>query len=272
MTPPLIEEYNIPDLLEATKRTARDLLAGDREEFRDPVLELLEHETYGQILSRAPASSSFSRHHCFTGGLLYHSLEVFMLAQDACHVGGGDEESHADIFLASILHDFNKVCDPLGHPFYEENILRSGEVSDRKPWKSSDEWLQDPTDSVMWEQISNECGEGVAKQLKLMAELTQDRAKKISGGKVSYYTLCCIDPRFRELPDDVKQAILYHDGGYGDGKYELNGGESKLTILIHTADMLSSRFEGQFPQANPRTFLAMPDGETTQTQDNNESE
>ena len=46
---------------------------------------------------------------------------------------------------------------------------------------------------------------------------------------------------YAALTDEVKWAIRYHDGAYGCGKYELGGKETALQMLLHAADMWSSR-------------------------------
>ena len=43
------------------------------------------------------------------------------------------------------------------------------------------------------------------------------------------------------LNEEVRFAIRYHDGAYGCDKYEMGGKETALQMLLHAADMLSSR-------------------------------
>ena len=46
---------------------------------------------------------------------------------------------------------------------------------------------------------------------------------------------------FIDLTEDEQFAILYHNGLYGDFKYEINGKETPLYLILHFADMWASR-------------------------------
>lgn len=46
---------------------------------------------------------------------------------------------------------------------------------------------------------------------------------------------------FIDLSEEEQFAILYHNGLYGDFKYEIQGKETPLYLIIHTADMWASR-------------------------------
>ena len=46
---------------------------------------------------------------------------------------------------------------------------------------------------------------------------------------------------FASLSDDVKFAVIHHDGAYGKGRRLLTGNESPLQMILHFADMWSSR-------------------------------
>lgn len=46
---------------------------------------------------------------------------------------------------------------------------------------------------------------------------------------------------FIDLTEEEQFAILYHNGLYGDFKYEINGKETLLYMIIHFADMWVSR-------------------------------
>ena len=46
---------------------------------------------------------------------------------------------------------------------------------------------------------------------------------------------------FIDLTEEEQFAILYHNGLYGDFKYEINGKETPLYMIIHFADMWASR-------------------------------
>lgn len=46
---------------------------------------------------------------------------------------------------------------------------------------------------------------------------------------------------FIDLTEEEQFAILYHNGLYGDFKYEISGKETPLYLLIHFSDMWASR-------------------------------
>lgn len=50
-----------------------------------------------------------------------------------------------------------------------------------------------------------------------------------------------IAERYIELTEEEEHAILYHNGLYGSFKYEIQGKETPLYLIIHTADMWASR-------------------------------
>lgn len=195
----------------------------------------------------APASTSLSRHHCYTGGLMYHSLEVYMIMSklwwglDTEEVSAQfSREARAKAWVASLLHDLNKTCDPNGEPVYVENVLSNGKVSDRKPWMINKEAFSPST--KLLQSLPMETGDGRLTAIAL--ELLGDKLINVEGGVMSLLLAGSIAPELRHLPDDVIQAIHYHEGGYGQGRYAMGGKETQLSILIHAADMLSSRQEG----------------------------
>ena len=53
-------------------------------------------------------------------------------------------------------------------------------------------------------------------------------------------SLSIID-RHIDLTEKEQFAILYHNGMYGDLKYQLSGKETPLYMLLHFADMWCSR-------------------------------
>lgn len=46
---------------------------------------------------------------------------------------------------------------------------------------------------------------------------------------------------FIDLTEEEQFAILYHNGLYGDFKYEIQGNETPLYLILHFADMWSAR-------------------------------
>ena len=50
-----------------------------------------------------------------------------------------------------------------------------------------------------------------------------------------------IAERFIELTEEEETAILWHNGLYGQFKYDIPGKETKLYMALHWADMWASR-------------------------------
>lgn len=54
--------------------------------------------------------------------------------------------------------------------------------------------------------------------------------------------IAALDPDLHaSLPAQVVNAILYHDGLYGENADQVMGNETPLLIVMHFADMMSSR-------------------------------
>jgi 23S rRNA maturation-related 3'-5' exoribonuclease YhaM len=92
-------------------------------------------------------------------------------------------------------------CGDHGKPNYTPNILKSGEQSTKKPYETNKELLYIPHE---------------VRSIKIASE---------------YIT----------LTEDEEWAILMHNGLYGDFKYSIQGKETPLYLLLHTADMWASR-------------------------------
>lgn len=81
--------------------------------------------------------------------------------------------------------------------------------------------------------------------------------KTLKSGKVSEAEPYCINKDLLQIPHEVRSisiarryikltepeefAILMHNGMYGDMKYVINGRETPLYLLLHSADMWASR-------------------------------
>lgn len=119
------------------------------------------------------------------------------------------------IIICGLLHDLGK-CGDYGKPGYVPNMLK-GRVtkanpnpepyqSDKKPFKVNDELF--PVDHEV-------------------------RSVKIAS-------------RFIELTEEEELAILWHNGLYGNFRYQIQGNETPLYLLLHFADMWASRIiEGE---------------------------
>lgn len=88
-----------------------------------------------------------------------------------------------------------------GKPNYVENILKSGNQSKDKPYMTNKDLTYIPHEV----------------RSVMIAE------------------------RYIDLTEDEETAILWHNGLYGDFKYEIQGKETPLYMIVHFADMWASR-------------------------------
>lgn len=88
-----------------------------------------------------------------------------------------------------------------GKPNYVENILKSGKRSDSKPF------VTNPNLAYIPHEVRS----------VMIAE------------------------RYIELTEEEEQAILWHNGLYGAFKYDIQGKETPLYMILHWADMWVSR-------------------------------
>lgn len=151
----------------------------------------------------APCSSQF--HLSREGGLAEHSLNVYeTLLNIAITLNFAIDDNTLiamdSIIIVSLLHDLGKMGQ-FGKANYVPNILKSGKVSDSKPFETNKELL------------------AVPHEIRSIQIATQ----------------------FIDLTEDESFAILHHNGMYGDLKYQLQGKETPLQVLLHFADMWVSR-------------------------------
>ena len=109
----------------------RDALLGTK---REGIKDLLQ---YIQEIGFLEAPCSGGNHLCKKGGLLEHSVNVFLNAERIGLSLLGEkayEEVRDSIAIAALLHDLGKVGD-YGKQMYVDNILKSGKVSEAKPYK-----------------------------------------------------------------------------------------------------------------------------------------
>lgn len=166
---------------------------------REGIVDLLQ---YIQEIGFLTAACSGGNHLCKRGGLLEHSCNVFLNAEriGLALLGDKEYEKYRDsIAIAALLHDLGKVGD-YGKQMYVDNVLKSGKVSEAKPFKRNPELL------------------GVPHAIR----------------SVKLATL------FIDLTEDEEWAILCHDGLYDYMKYDLKGHETPLQLIIHWADMWAS--------------------------------
>lgn len=149
----------------------------------------------------APCSSQ--HHLCYEGGLAEHSFNVYKTMYDFM-VTTGVEITVESVIITSFLHDLGKTGQ-YGKPNYIENFISDKKggfkKSDKKPFVTNPELLSVPHE-IRSIQIASQ---------------------------------------FIQLTEDESFAILYHNGLYGPLKYEIQGKETPLYMLLHFADMWASR-------------------------------
>jgi len=200
----------------------------------------------------SPASSSGTRHHAYPGGMMVHSVEVFIQTcrtmasvvgwQDLrLDIRGLSRSDKANALVASMLHDFNKVQDMFGRPLYIPNILKKGERSTAKPFKRDPNFLSMSPPNNLPEGASED--EKVDWMAHNFATVMVNRwGNTLSEGWISAALVDSLHPGMLELfEEDVTQAIEIHDGGYSARRSHHAGSESLLAISLHFADMISSR-------------------------------
>lgn len=157
----------------------------------------------------APSSSHY--HLCREGGLVEHSFNVFLRMMQMHNALFGEEvtkNNQAAITICSLLHDIGK-CGQYGKPHYVENYLSKTDKDGN------------PIRSAAKPYITN------AELLNVPHEIR---------------SLSIVD-RYIDLTEEEQFAILYHNGLYGDLKYQIKGNETMLYMLLHFADMIASRID-----------------------------
>ena len=150
------------------------------------------------------APCSGGNHLCMPGGNAIHSWNVCEHAFKLAKAWLSKEdyaEMRGSVIIASLLHDYGKVGD-FGKPMYIPNYLKSGKMSDNKPYKRNTKLAPVPH---------------AVRSIKLISQAF-------------------------ELTEDEEFAIMCHDGMYGELKYVVQGAETPLYLIVHTADMWCSRF------------------------------
>lgn len=149
------------------------------------------------------------------GGLAEHSLNVLGVMQDMSFLlcEGADlltKEQQSSIIICALLHDLGKTGD-YGKPGYVPNMIKG------RPTKAEP------------------CPEPV-RSTKKPFEVNKDLypvEHEIRSIKIA--------SKYIELTEDEELAILWHNGLYGDFKYQIQGKETPLYMLLHFADMWASR-------------------------------
>ena len=179
--------------------TAMQIIRLLKETKREGIENLIEWmEDNGFFV--APCSTQF--HLANAGGLAEHSLNVYRIANRLANGLSVSTEviPQDSLTICSLLHDLGK-CGQFGKPEYTANLLKSGKVSESKPWERNKELL--PVDH----------------EVRSVAIASQ----------------------FIQLTEEEQFAILMHNGLYGTFKYGLQGNETPLQMIVHFADMWASR-------------------------------
>jgi 23S rRNA maturation-related 3'-5' exoribonuclease YhaM len=173
---------------------------------REGITDLIKHMEDNGFFE-APCSSQY--HLCEVGGLAEHSLNVYYtlnrLNRSMFNI------VDAELYITQYCDDDSIILISLLHDLgkmgqygkknYTPNILKSGEISKTKPFETNKDLLPVPHEI---------------------------RSIHIAS-------------QFINLTEEEAFAILHHNGMYGDLKYQLQGRETPLQMLLHFADMWASR-------------------------------
>lgn len=190
--------------------------------MRDKIIELLlstERKGMENLISwmdengffTSPCSTQY--HLCDEGGLAKHSMNVLDLMDDLYNSGYLNEYAKIpsySIIICALLHDLGK-CGDFGKPGYVPNMIKS-----RKKDENGE-----------YQLVQSE-----AKPFEVNKDLIpvdhEIRSVKIAS-------------KFIELTEEEELAILWHNGLYGNFRYQIQGNETPLYLLLHFADMMASR-------------------------------
>ena len=136
-------------------------------------------------------------------GLVHHTKNVMMQAENIGYalLGKKEYEKIRDSVIIAAALHDLGKMGQFEKPGYVDNILASGKTSDSKPFKRNPDLLNVPH------------------EIRSVA----------------------IAAMFIDLTEEEQHAILYHNGLYGPLKYEIQGNETRLYMIIHWADMWASR-------------------------------
>lgn len=144
------------------------------------------------------------------GGLAEHSYNVYEYAMGLADCFGISKDEDESILICSILHDLGKMGQ-FGKKNYVPNMLK-GRVTKSNP-------NPEPTQSVSKPYKSNSDLMYVDHEVRSIV----------------------IAQQYITLTEEEQQAILWHNGLYGTFKYQIQGKEFPLYMILHFADMWASR-------------------------------
>ena len=147
-------------------------------------------------------------------GLVHHSRNVMMAAENIGYALLGKvkyAEIRDSVIIAAALHDLGK-CGDYGKQMYVPNMIKDG-----RPTKAEPEQKYKQSESKPFKRNP--------------ALLPLDHATR----SIKLATL------FIDLTEDEEFAIRYHDGLYESANYAVKGNETPLYLILHYADLWSSR-------------------------------
>lgn len=154
----------------------------------------------------APCSSQY--HLCCEFGLVQHTRNVMTAAEDIAYALYGkkykdSKEMQDSVAISAALHDLGK-CGDFGKPLYKANILKSGKISDAKPY---------------------------------------ERSKDLSPVPHGYRSVILAE-RYIDLTEEEEFAIMYHDGFFEPSNAPVlrsaDFSQYPLLLIIHAADIWSA--------------------------------
>lgn len=172
-----------------------------------PGTSLLIQYLYDSGFFTAPCSTQ--HHLAKEGGLAEHSLNVLEIAGKLREMFCPDL-SEDSVVICSLLHDIGK-SGQFGKLGYIPNMLK-GRATKANP-------NPEPIQSAAKPFITNPDLRYIDHEVRSVVVIS----------------------RFIDLTEDEQQAILWHNGLYGPFKYEIQGRETPLYLILHFADMWASR-------------------------------
>lgn len=184
----------------------------DLEDFKERLKDILldvEREGIEDLVDameaagffKAPASTQF--HGAYTGALVEHSYNVLEYARSLALAWNGRKwyDENRDSIILCSILHDLGKCGQFGKPLYVDNVLASGKKSDSKPYKTNLDLMTLPHEIVS------------------VIEAT----------------------KYIDLTEEEQRAIAWHNGLYGCFKYDIQGKETPLYMIIHFADLWVSR-------------------------------
>lgn len=188
----------------------------------------------------APASSALSKHHAYDGGLLDHCVDVAELAIKA------DPDimvPRSSILMVAFLHDLHKIGNAAGEAGYIPNMIKDGTMrSDKVPYARNEQVNKFGAVQVMIDSIE------ISRLMSTQLSYLLSEIKEWPEGRLSLSLVSAFDPAlYAMLTPDERFSIVHHAGMYDrQARNQLTGNETYLMMLMHFADMLSSRRRNWF--------------------------